>query len=109
MEFERELRSKLTESMTDLDVVGLKSIVCYRSGLNISLKGSMEEKEFALRSLWEAFEARGKIRIAHKVLNDEVVTTALEIAGRHGKPGKNIRRRRPRLIAHHIQCSSILD
>jgi len=89
-EFERQLKSKLTESMADAGVVGFKSIVCYRSGMNISLKGDMKEKEAALRDVCEAFLASGTIRIAHKVLNDEIVRIALEIAGQHGKPGENI-------------------
>ena len=89
-EFERQLRSKLTESMIDSEVVGLKSIVCYRSGLNVSLMESMEAKEAALRNICEAFKASGKVRIAQKALNDEVVRIALEIAGRYGKPGENI-------------------
>lgn len=95
-EFERQLTSKLTESMVDAGVVGFKSIVCYRSGMNVSVKGSMKEKEAALRDVCEAFKAGGKIRIAHKVLNDEIVRTALEIAGEHGKPGESIPTSRPK-------------
>jgi hypothetical protein len=109
-EFEKRLRSKLTESMTDADVVGLKSVVGYRSGMNVSVEGSMKEKEAALRIVCEAFKAGGNIRIVHKELNDEIVRTALEIAGQHGKPGKNILNHRAKsLNLHYIQCSSMLD
>lgn len=89
-EFERQLRLKLTKSMIDSEVVGLKSIVCYRSGLNVSMMGSKEDTEAALRNVCKAFKASGKVRIAQKALNDEVVRIALEIAGKHGKPGENI-------------------
>lgn len=90
MEFESQLRSKLTESMGNSDVVGLKSIVCYRSGLNISVKGSIEAKGVALKNVYETFKTSGIVRIAHKELNDEIVRIALEIAGQHGKPGEDI-------------------
>ncbi len=68
-------------------MVGFKSIVCYRSGMNVSLTGRTKEKEVALENIREVFDKSGKVRLAHKALNDEVVRIGLEIAGHYGKPG----------------------
>lgn len=35
----------------------------------------------------KSFKANGKIRLAEKALNDHIVRVALEIAGKHNKPG----------------------
>ena len=76
----------------DSDVVGFKSIICYRSGMNVSLTGRTEEKEVALENIRDAFDKSGKVRLAHKALNDEVVRIGLEIAGHYGKPGMLLRK-----------------
>src|SRR6266498_6007433 len=85
-EFEKLLEATLQESATDPEVAGFKSIVCYRTGLNVSTQGNATEKAKALKDVWQDFNRSGKVRLAHKPLNDEVVRIALTVAGRHGKP-----------------------
>lgn len=81
------LKAKLSENGMDTEVAGYKSIVCYRSGMNVCVTGSVEERESALEDLRDVFDKSGKVRLAHKALNDEVVRIALEVAGHYGKPG----------------------
>ena len=47
--FDRHFRTKLKESGADSEVVGFKSVVCYRTGLGISSSTGMEEKRVALK------------------------------------------------------------
>lgn len=67
------------------DVVGFKSIVAYRTGLDIhpSDPAGAEISFIALRSQAERGEP---LRISHKLLNDWLVWTTLEIAAQHGLP-----------------------
>ena len=69
------------------DVVGFKSIVCYRTGLDVALSNSKEELEQALLQLFDEYTRTGFLRLQHKPLNDEVVRITLNIAGNHNKPG----------------------
>ena len=67
------------------EVVGLKSIVAYRTGLALD-----EPDVEAARSCFEGLRQRGltgqAVRLACKPLNDWVVLTALEAAARTGVP-----------------------
>lgn len=86
--FERQLKSKLREFGADGEVVGFKSIVGYRTGLGVELETKVECKKAALIELWHIFDGTGKVRLETKALNDEVVRTALSVAGHCGKPGE---------------------
>jgi hypothetical protein len=85
--FESRLIDHLTTLAAHPDVVGFKSIVCYRTGLDVSLGSSNEAKRVAINELWHTYLAEhGRIRLAHKALNDEVVRIALGVAGEKGLP-----------------------
>lgn len=67
------------------DVVGFKSIIAYRTGLDIQpIDPSSAERAFI--ELRGAAEQGAPVRIAHKALNDWLVWTALEIAARDSLP-----------------------
>ena len=85
--FKKNLTECLENGAVDEDVVGFKSIVCYRTGLDVALYNSVTEQEHALFELFDLYAATGSLRLEHKPLNDEVVRIALTIAGNHNKPG----------------------
>ncbi|CAA7262582.1 unnamed protein product [Cyclocybe aegerita] len=84
--FETKLTSILSQNASDQDVVGFKSIVCYRTGVDVSLSSSMQEKEDALSEVLDVYRRTGMIRLAHKPLNDTVVRIALGVAGDYEIP-----------------------
>jgi hypothetical protein len=65
--------------------VGLKSIVAYRTGLDIGTP-SREEAARAYASAREHAQREGTIRLAHKPLNDLLLRTALGIAASQELP-----------------------
>ncbi len=65
--------------------VGLKSIIAYRTGLDIQWR-SREEATRAFGEVKDQADRDGKIRLANKPLNDYLVLTALEIAQRQQMP-----------------------
>jgi hypothetical protein len=77
----------LEEAAATDDVAGFKSIACYRTGLNVSLTGESDEIKESITQLYSMLRGSGRLRIAHKPLNDHVVRTTLHIAGKHKKPG----------------------
>lgn len=84
---ENHLQLTLSANGADPEVAGFKSIVCYRTGMDVSVTGGDESKLRALREIWATYKTTGKVRLAHKALNDEVVRVALRVAGEWGKPG----------------------
>ncbi|KAH9477060.1 Protein fluG [Psilocybe cubensis] len=84
--FEKTLQESLKTSAEQQDVVGFKSIVCYRTGMNVSVYGSDSEKREALAQVYATYKESGKIRLQHKPLNDQVVRIALTVAGRYKLP-----------------------
>ena len=85
--FRKNLVEILENDAVNKDVVGFKSIVCYRTGLDIALSNSIEEQGQALLQLFEEYTKTGSLRLKHKPLNDEIVRITLTIAGNHNKPG----------------------
>jgi uncharacterized protein len=67
------------------DVVGLKSVVAYRTGLAIEDPDD-EAAAADFRDLRKRAEAGQRVRLAHKPLNDWVVRAMLEEAARNGRP-----------------------
>ena len=85
-----QLTESLTASAGDPRVAGFKSIVCYRTGLDVApfLEDESGEQLFdAFQYLVKQYEKEKHIRLAHKYFNDYVVQLTLEIAGNYHKPG----------------------
>ena len=70
----------------DPDVVGFKSIICYRTGLDVSLGTPLTEHwgEFAERWIGQNVS---KLRLDQKEFNDWVVCLTMKIAAKYQKPG----------------------
>lgn len=108
--FRKNLVEILENDAVNKDVVGFKSIVCYRTGLDVALSNSIEEQEQALLQLFDEYTKTGSLRLKHKPLNDEVVRITLTIAGNHNKPGNE----NPEIVTNNInlffafQCNFIL-
>ena len=100
--FESTLSERLRSSALDKDVAGFKSIVCYRTGMDVSVSGSKTDEEAALQEVFNAYREQGKIRLEHKPLNDLVVRITLGIAGRFEKPGisRHLLKRKIKLTCH---------
>ncbi|TDL27641.1 hypothetical protein BD410DRAFT_782772 [Rickenella mellea] len=89
-----QLFAKFRESLTwyakDDDVVGFKSIICYRTGLDIN-PIRIWPGPCATQVLQNARDdilngQSSRVRFAEKSLNDYIVHIALGIAGEHNKP-----------------------
>jgi hypothetical protein len=87
--FSVTLRERLVDSAKDPDVAGFKSVVCYRTGLDVATVSDPPAEIAALRYAYERFRESTdeSLRLADKPLNDLVVRTTLEVAAEHGKPG----------------------
>lgn len=86
--FTTGIRAALVAHAQDPHVAGFKSIVCYRTGLDVSMYSSQAGLKFSLLDVFKMLQAGNKIRLAHKDLNDLVVRTTLEVAGEYQKPGQ---------------------
>ncbi|KAL4072268.1 amidohydrolase 2 [Scleroderma citrinum] len=84
--FNNKFLQNITASADDPEVVGFKSVACYRTGLDISTSGTTEEIERCVLEAWKQYEEKGILRFEHKALNDHLVRTVLEVAGRSRKP-----------------------
>ncbi|MCS7325122.1 MAG: amidohydrolase family protein [Anaerolineae bacterium] len=82
--FAEAFRAALTTR--DETVVGFKSIIAYRTGLDIRPLSSEDEAQAAFAALRARAEQGLPVRIAHKPLNDWLVWTMLEIAARERLP-----------------------
>jgi len=87
--FSVTLRERLVRSTEDPNVAGFKSIVCYRTGLDVSTVPNPAAEVEALCSTYENFRSRTDLplMLASKPLNDLVVRTTLEVAAERSKPG----------------------
>lgn len=87
--FSQQLIESLTRSATDSQVAGFKSIVCYRSGLDVYPNSDLDGEFFkpVLALVNSYHESKGRIRLNNKFFNDYIVRTTLAIAGAHNKPG----------------------
>lgn len=86
--FNTALKASLIDSANDINVVGFKSIACYRTGLDVAPEAASEESLLAsLAEVSKTYRETATIRLAHKALNDHIVRMALEVSGECGKPG----------------------
>ena len=91
--FYSALYTVLRDLARDPVVVGFKSVVGYRTGLNINVNSDdipgVVKSIFATVSSWKKQTGgSGVLRLADKALNDFVVCTALSIATEFKKPGE---------------------
>ncbi|KAK7047603.1 hypothetical protein VNI00_006371 [Paramarasmius palmivorus] len=82
-QFKSKLAERLTTCARDSVVVAFKSIVCYRTGLDISTEETDRDDQATFQYLQDTyikFQKEGVIRLQHKFLNDMVVRLTMEVA-----------------------------
>ncbi|EPQ55775.1 hypothetical protein GLOTRDRAFT_121229 [Gloeophyllum trabeum ATCC 11539] len=84
--FAAKLTASIQASADDPEVVGFKSVACYRTGLDVATSCTQEDIEAALASCLSRYATISKLRLDDKHLNDYVVRATLEIAGKCNKP-----------------------
>ncbi|KAF8464811.1 amidohydrolase-domain-containing protein [Gautieria morchelliformis] len=83
--FSKEFENLMVACCNDQEVVGFKSVACYRTGLDIMMpEYDVVEDHYNLAQA--NFKATSKLRLAYKPLNDFIVRLVLDIAGRFQKP-----------------------
>lgn len=90
--FQDHLRKLISEPNSR--VVGLKSIICYRTGLDVSLSDAPETVLSAFRDVFFMHRLADSVRLRHKPLNDYILRLALEVCKETGKPSTYIMRQR---------------
>ena len=85
--FSEKLREQLEANANDPNVAGFKSVVCYRTGLEVSTVPNRFAETSALFDTFKHSQSNEPLRLANKPLNDLVVRTTLEIAAKYNKPG----------------------
>lgn len=90
IDFVEQFHAALVECTNDPEVVGFKSIACYRTGLNIAVMqdGPGNNVEQCVTMIMLRYEATRTLRLADKYLNDYIVNMTLRISSECGKPGK---------------------
>ncbi|TCD63144.1 hypothetical protein EIP91_005903 [Steccherinum ochraceum] len=81
-----DITKAIQAAADDPEVVGFKSIACYRTGLDISLNSYTEDIERSFMGIVLRYEMTKKLRLSDKPINDMIVLTTLRIAGQCGKP-----------------------
>lgn len=81
------LTASIVASNEDREVVAFKSVICYRTGLNISTASPPAALRASMLEVLAMFRTTGTIRLASKALNDHVVRTLLQLTEESGKPG----------------------
>ncbi|KAH7882160.1 amidohydrolase 2 [Phlebopus sp. FC_14] len=84
--FIQKFVASITASAEDQEVVGFKSVACYRTGLDITTSGTTKEIETATLDALARYKRKGDLRFEHKALNDHLVRIVLGIAGQYNKP-----------------------
>ena len=86
---ERLTDEALTKAAEDPFVAGFKSVVCYRTGLDVSpISAALEDIEESLMQAMIRLESSGKLRLADKHFNDYIVRLTMEVAAKYNKPGE---------------------
>lgn len=83
----------LRQAISDKEVVGFKSVICYRTGLNIPLEASEDEARSAFKGIFsqrQAVNAAKFTRLDHRPLNEFVVHRLAQLIrdsdDKHKKP-----------------------
>lgn len=88
--FSQQLIARLEKCAKDPNVAGFKSVVCYRTGLNVPSAPNRPAAVEAMNRVYERFRSKGRnepLRLADKPLNDLVVRKTVKIAAQFSKPG----------------------
>lgn len=85
-DFSDKFRAAIEGAHTDPEIVSFKSVVCYRTGLAVSLTQDPVELQASYVRLWEKAREGDGVRIEDKVFNDWIVCTTCEIAGKYSIP-----------------------
>ncbi|KAH0834001.1 amidohydrolase 2 [Lanmaoa asiatica] len=80
--------SSILANAQDEHVAGFKSVVCYRTGLDIAPSATFEEIQNAVLDLLLQYKTTESLRLQQKTLNDYLVRIVLQIAARYHKPGR---------------------
>jgi hypothetical protein len=78
----------LVQSAKDPNVVGFKTVICYRTGLDIdiTIKERLDSRSEAFLEYIQNGNRTGSFRLNSKPLNDMITNLALQISGEYGKP-----------------------
>lgn len=78
----------LAESARDPNVVGFKSVICYRTGLDIdiTMKERLDSRSEPFLEYIQNGNETGSFRLNSKPLNDMITNLAVQISGEYGKP-----------------------
>ena len=78
----------LVEAARDPEVVAFKSVICYRTGLDIeiTMKERLDSRAEVFLDYIREGKRTGNWRLASKPLNDMVTNIACQIGGEYGKP-----------------------
>ena len=93
MDFRTEFGRALEMSAADPEVVGFKSIACYRTGLDIAITNTEDQQvhpqgmEHCITIIYLKYEATRSLRLEDKALNDWIVNKTMYVSGQCGKPG----------------------
>ena len=86
--FVQEYLKLLVEAARNPDVAGFKSVICYRTGLDIEI--TMRERLDSKGDVFLEYMVHGRKtgdwRLASKPLNDMITNLAVQISGEYGKP-----------------------
>ncbi|THH09993.1 hypothetical protein EW145_g1634 [Phellinidium pouzarii] len=85
--FSTAFDEELTKAAQDPLIAGYKSIVCYRTGLDVyPSSASLEDIEESLMRAMSLYLQTGRLWLAEKHFNDYLVRITMEIAGKYKKP-----------------------
>lgn len=106
-----ELVRQLSHAAGRPEVCGFKSVVCYRSGLDVSPTGNEPALDQAIVRIYKEFLKAWpvkELRLDDKPLNDLVVQVTLTIAANFNKPGMLLFHQHPGFFAltQAFQCNS---
>ena len=87
-EFIRSYLKLLVTAAREPDVVGFKSVICYRTGLDmeVTIKEKLETRGEDFLRYFINGKKTGSWRLETKSLNDMIANIAVQISGEYGKP-----------------------
>lgn len=85
----KTVSAALTATIQDPEVCAFKSVVCYRTGLDVDTVEDRPSMLESFRALWSTFRHNPSIktlRLQHKSINDYLVRLALHLGEKYDKP-----------------------